>query len=149
MHFHLTESGKRRIIGAMVYSFARVGAVVGMNVEDYFQQGKRWWFRLHEKGGKRHAVAITTGLNPYMKSHMNIELTPVVAPSLVVVAIGLVLVAPHCVEVRMIGIGLAGGSPHRRAPERHGISMMARNAQYPTGQLPHARRRPEGVSRWK
>lgn len=27
-----------------------------MNVEDYFQQGKRWWFRLHEKGGKRHEV---------------------------------------------------------------------------------------------
>ena len=34
----------RAIIGVMVYSFARVGAVVGMNVEDYFQEGKRWWF---------------------------------------------------------------------------------------------------------
>ena len=40
----------RAMIGVMVYSFARVGAVVGMNVEDYFQEGKRWWFRLHEKG---------------------------------------------------------------------------------------------------
>ena len=46
----------RAIIGTMVYSFARVGALVGMNVEDCFQQGKRWWFRLHEKGGKRHEV---------------------------------------------------------------------------------------------
>jgi integrase len=44
----------RAAIGVMVYSFARVGAVVGMNVEDYFQEGKRWWFRVHEKGGKRH-----------------------------------------------------------------------------------------------
>jgi hypothetical protein len=35
----------------VVYSFARVGAVVGMNVEDYFQEGKRWWLRMHEKGG--------------------------------------------------------------------------------------------------
>ena len=26
----------RALIGVMVYSFARVGAVVGMNVEDYF-----------------------------------------------------------------------------------------------------------------
>ena len=34
------------MIGVMVYSFARVGAVVGMNLEDYFQEGKRWWFRL-------------------------------------------------------------------------------------------------------
>jgi integrase len=25
-----------------------------MDVEDYFPQGKRWWFRLHEKGGKLH-----------------------------------------------------------------------------------------------
>src|SRR5207244_7678543 len=46
----------RALIAVMVYSFARVGAVVGMNVEDYFQQGNRFWFRLHEKGGKQHDV---------------------------------------------------------------------------------------------
>ena len=46
----------RAIIAMMVYSFARVGAVTGMKVEDYYPQGKRWWFRLHEKGGKRHEV---------------------------------------------------------------------------------------------
>jgi integrase/recombinase XerD len=46
----------RALIGAMVYSFARVSAVVGMNVEDYWQNGKRWWLRLHEKGGKHHEV---------------------------------------------------------------------------------------------
>jgi site-specific recombinase XerC len=46
----------RAIIGVMVYSFARVGAVVAMNVEDYMDQGKRCWFRLHEKNGKLHDV---------------------------------------------------------------------------------------------
>lgn len=46
----------RALISTMVFSFARVSAVVGMNVEDYFQKGKRWWFRLHEKGGKYHEV---------------------------------------------------------------------------------------------
>ena len=46
----------RAILGLMCYTFARVGAVVGMKVEDYYQNGKRWWFRLHEKGGKRHEV---------------------------------------------------------------------------------------------
>lgn len=46
----------RALIAVMVYTFARVGAVVGMRVEDYYRQGKRWWFRLHEKGGKRHEV---------------------------------------------------------------------------------------------
>ena len=46
----------RALIGAMVYSFARVSAVIGMRVEDYYPNGKRWWFRLHEKGGKFHEV---------------------------------------------------------------------------------------------
>jgi site-specific recombinase XerC len=41
----------RAIIGVMVFSFAWVGAVVGMKIEDYYQNGKRCWFRLHEKGG--------------------------------------------------------------------------------------------------
>jgi integrase len=43
----------RALIAVMVFDFARVGAVVAMNLEDYYQQGKRWWLRLHEKGGKR------------------------------------------------------------------------------------------------
>ena len=47
----------RAILGIMCYTFARVGAVTGMSVEDYYQSGKRWWFRLHEKGGKRHEVS--------------------------------------------------------------------------------------------
>ena len=42
----------RALLGVMVYSFARVSAIVGMRVEDYYQQGKRWWLRLQEKGGK-------------------------------------------------------------------------------------------------
>jgi site-specific recombinase XerC len=46
----------RALIGVMVYSFAGVGAVVGMKVADCYQEGKRWWFRLHEKGGKQHEV---------------------------------------------------------------------------------------------
>jgi len=44
----------RTLIGVMVFSFARVRTAVTMRVEDYFQQGKRAWLRLHEKGGKRH-----------------------------------------------------------------------------------------------
>jgi hypothetical protein len=27
-----------------------------LGVGDYFQHRKRWWLRLHEKGGKRHKV---------------------------------------------------------------------------------------------
>jgi integrase/recombinase XerD len=39
----------RALLAVMVYSFARVSAVVGMNVDDYYQQGKRWWLRLMRK----------------------------------------------------------------------------------------------------
>jgi hypothetical protein len=38
----------------MLYSFARIGAVVAMKVEDAFTQNRRLWVRLHEKGGKLH-----------------------------------------------------------------------------------------------
>jgi site-specific recombinase XerD len=46
----------RALIGIMVYSFARIGAVIQMKVGDYFVQGRRRWVRLHEKGGKEHDV---------------------------------------------------------------------------------------------
>ena len=37
----------RAIIAVMTYTFARVGAVIALNVEDYYSQKKRWWLRLH------------------------------------------------------------------------------------------------------
>lgn len=51
----ITGLRDRALIGVMVFSFARVYAVLGMNVEDYFPDGKLWWFRLHEKGSKWRA----------------------------------------------------------------------------------------------
>lgn len=50
------ELRDRALIGIMVYTFARVGAVIRMKVKDYFTQGRRGWVRLHEKGGKEHEV---------------------------------------------------------------------------------------------
>jgi integrase/recombinase XerD len=54
----------------MTYSFARVGAVVGMNVDDYFQQGKRWWFRLHEKRGRKHAVPVHHKAEEFLDAYL-------------------------------------------------------------------------------
>jgi site-specific recombinase XerD len=36
----------------MTLTFARVSAVVDLNVEDYYPQTKGWWLRLREKNGK-------------------------------------------------------------------------------------------------
>ncbi|OWK38957.1 tyrosine-type recombinase/integrase [Fimbriiglobus ruber] len=52
----LVGARDRAVIGLMVYTFARVGALAAMNIEDYYAQGKRWWVRLHEKGGKLHEL---------------------------------------------------------------------------------------------
>lgn len=54
----------------MVYSFARVSAVLGMRVQDYFAQGKRCWLRLHEKGGKRHDVPAHHNAEAYMDAYL-------------------------------------------------------------------------------
>lgn len=60
----------RALIAVMVYSFARVGAVASMHVEDYFQSGKRWWVRLHEKGGKRHEVPCHHNAEAYLDEYL-------------------------------------------------------------------------------
>ncbi|MCC6485533.1 MAG: tyrosine-type recombinase/integrase [Armatimonadetes bacterium] len=61
----------RALIGLMIYSFARVGAVVQMRVEDYYQNGKRWWVRLHEKGGKFHEVPVHHNAEAYLDAYVS------------------------------------------------------------------------------
>ncbi len=46
----------RALIGLMAFSFARIGAALGMRVADYCVEREQRWFRLHEKGGKLHYV---------------------------------------------------------------------------------------------
>jgi integrase/recombinase XerD len=60
----------RALIGLMAYSFARVSAAVSMQVEDYFQEGKRSWFRLHEKGGKEHVVPAHHNAQAYLDGYI-------------------------------------------------------------------------------
>jgi site-specific recombinase XerD len=61
----------RALIGVMVYSFARISAVVTMEVEDYFSNGKRWWLRLHEKGGKRHEMPAHHKLEQFLDEYLD------------------------------------------------------------------------------
>jgi integrase/recombinase XerD len=60
----------RAMIALMCYSFARVSATINMNVEDYYQQGKRSWFRLHEKGGKFHEVPAHHNAEAYLDAYL-------------------------------------------------------------------------------
>jgi site-specific recombinase XerD len=61
----------RALIGVMVYSFARISAVVAMEVEDYFSNGRCWWLRLHEKGGKRHEMPAHHKLEQFLDEYLD------------------------------------------------------------------------------
>jgi hypothetical protein len=38
--------------------------------EDYFANGKRWWVRLHEKGGKRHEMPAHHKLEAFLDDYI-------------------------------------------------------------------------------
>jgi site-specific recombinase XerD len=61
----------RALIGLMVYSFARIGAALGMAIEDVFTQNRRLWVRLREKGGKRHAMPCHHNLEEYLTAYLD------------------------------------------------------------------------------
>ena len=60
----------RALIALMVYSFARIGAALGMKVEDVFTQNRRLWVRLREKGGKAHAMPCHHSLEEYLTAYL-------------------------------------------------------------------------------
>ncbi|MBC4019141.1 tyrosine-type recombinase/integrase [Siccirubricoccus deserti] len=61
----------RALIALMVFSFARVGAALAMRVEDVFTQNRRLWVRLHEKGGKAHAMPCHHTLEAYLQAYLD------------------------------------------------------------------------------
>lgn len=67
---HLVGLRDRAVIATMLYTFARVEAVVGINVDDYFAQGRRGWIRLHEKGGKLHDMPAHHKLEEFLDAYI-------------------------------------------------------------------------------
>jgi integrase/recombinase XerC len=58
----------RALIGLIVYSFARIGAALGMTVDDVY---RRLWVRLREKGGKQHAKPCHHNLEEYLTAYLD------------------------------------------------------------------------------
>jgi len=60
----------RALIATLTYSFARITAALRMKVDDLRPQGAGWRLRLHEKGGKHHAMpchhALAEALHAYI-----------------------------------------------------------------------------------
>lgn len=61
----------RALIGTMLFTFARVGAATAMRVEDAYAEGGGIKVRLHEKGGKLHAVPCNSMLRHYLTAYID------------------------------------------------------------------------------
>ena len=61
----------RALIGLMTFSFARIGAAVSMDIDDYYRNGKKWFIRLHEKGGKEHTMPAHHKLEEYLDAYVD------------------------------------------------------------------------------
>jgi len=60
----------RALLSLMTYSFARVSAVIQMEVRDYAPSGKRFKVTLHEKGGKYHEVPVHHKAEEYLDAYI-------------------------------------------------------------------------------
>ena len=60
----------RAFLGVLVYSFARVSAAVSLRVGDYYTQGPRSFFRLHEKGGRYNVVPAHHTAQEYVDAYL-------------------------------------------------------------------------------
>ena len=55
----------------MLFSFARIDAALSMRVQDSYANGRDYWIRLREQGGKELLVLSTYRLDDYMKLHLS------------------------------------------------------------------------------
>ncbi len=60
----------RALVGAMFYTFGRIGAVVGFKVKDYVSLGVRQGLRLHEKGGNWLEVPVHHQLEEFLEAYL-------------------------------------------------------------------------------
>jgi integrase/recombinase XerD len=73
----LRDLRDRALIATLTYSFARINAAPEMKVEDLRPRGAGWTIRLHEKGGKQHAMpchhALAEALRAYIDTARIVE----------------------------------------------------------------------------
>jgi site-specific recombinase XerD len=67
----LRDLRDRALIATLTYSFARINAALKMKVEDLRPRSAGWTIRLHEKGGKHHAMPCHHALAEALHSYIN------------------------------------------------------------------------------
>ena len=61
----------RRHAFALRSCSSRIGAAMGMQVDDVYARNRRLWVRLHEKGGKQHAMPRHHNLVAYLHAYID------------------------------------------------------------------------------
>jgi site-specific recombinase XerD len=67
----LRDLRDRALIATLTYSFARINAALKMKVEDLRPRNAGWTIRLHEKGGKQHAMPCHHALAEALHAYIN------------------------------------------------------------------------------
>jgi site-specific recombinase XerD len=60
----------RAILGVLIYTAVRVGAVAGLRLEDYSQEGGNWSLRFTEKGGKQRSIPVRDDLRELLDEYL-------------------------------------------------------------------------------
>ncbi|MFO0838357.1 MAG: tyrosine-type recombinase/integrase [Phycisphaerae bacterium] len=60
----------RAIIGVLIYTAVRAGAVVKLRRRDFFTDGRQWLFRFDEKGGKERVIPARHDLEGFVREFL-------------------------------------------------------------------------------
>src|SRR6202022_1204152 len=86
---HVGGPRDKAFLAPLAYTFARIGAVVNLKVEDYFQTGKRSLIRFKEKGGKEKEIPVHHKLEEILDEYLKVsKLNKQPAAALFPIAVG-------------------------------------------------------------
>ena len=70
---HVVGHRDKAFLATLAYTFVRIGAVVNLKVEDYFQTGKRSLIRFKEKGGKEKEIPVHHKLEEILDEYLKVS----------------------------------------------------------------------------
>jgi integrase/recombinase XerD len=70
---HVVGHRDKAFLAILAYTFARIGAVVNLKVEDYLQAGKRPLIRFKEKGGKEKEIPVHHKLEEILDTYLRVS----------------------------------------------------------------------------
>jgi integrase len=65
--------GDKALLATLAYTFAQIGAVVNLKIEDHFQTGKRSLIRFKEKGAKEKEIRVHHKLAEILDEYLKVS----------------------------------------------------------------------------